>query len=97
MRRPGRVAYLLQVLFPRRFGLLALAWIACAPSPEVGQLRIRAAYDMSCGDRDDLRVKALGNDVYDVDGCGKHARYAWICTGHGPMSPCKWVRYPEAR
>jgi hypothetical protein len=74
-----------------------LGWLACAPSPELGQLKIRAAYDMSCGDRNDIQVKPLGNDTYDVDGCGKHARYAWVCDGHAPMSPCKWVRHAEAK
>jgi hypothetical protein len=77
----------------RRFELLLLICAACAPSPETGQLRIRAAYDMSCGG-DDIHWKALDNDVYDVEGCGKRAKYAWICSGHGPMSPCKWVRHP---
>jgi hypothetical protein len=84
------------VFTARWFALLALVLFACAPSPELGQLKIRAAHDMSCGG-DDIHWKALGNDVYDVDGCGKHARYAWICNGHGPMSPCKWVRHAEAK
>jgi hypothetical protein len=84
------------VFFPKRFAVFALIGAGCAPSPETGQLRIRAAYDMSCGG-DDIHWRALGNDVYDVEGCAKHAKYAWICSGHGPMSPCKWVRYPEAK
>jgi len=52
------------VFLPRRFGLVALTWIACAPSPETGQLRIRAAYDMSCGG-DDIHWKALGKTSVD--------------------------------
>jgi hypothetical protein len=94
---PSGSAYLDRVLPVRRLAFLSLVWVACAPSPEVGQLKIRAAHEMSCGDRDDIHVKALGNDVYDVEGCGKHARYAWICDGHAPMSPCKWVRHAEAK
>ena len=84
----------------KRFGaaaFVALASLGCAPSPELGQLKIRAAFDMSCSDRDDIHVKALGNDTYDVDGCGKRAKYAWVCDGHGPMSPCKWVRNPDSK
>jgi len=96
LRRPRRPLTLVEVFLPRRFGLVALTWIACAPSPETGQLRIRAAYDMSCGG-DDIHWKALGNDTYDVEGCGKRAKYAWVCNGHAPMSPCKWVRHPEAK
>ena len=82
---------------PKRFAVFVLVSAGCAPSPENGQLRIRASYDMSCSDQNDLQVKPLGNDTYDVEGCGKHARYVWVCKGHGPMSPCKWVRLPEAK
>ena len=71
---------------------VALACVRCAPSPELGQLKNQASFDMSCSNRDDIHSRARGNDVYDVDGCGKHARYLWVCDGHGPMSPCKWVR-----
>jgi len=84
------------MLFSRSFEAtplaVALACVGCAPSPELGQLKNQASFDMSCSDRGDIRTKALGNDAYDVDGCGKHARYLWVCDGHGPMSPCKWVR-----
>jgi len=78
----------------RRFGpsLLVLTSLGCAPSPASSELRSRAAYDMNCSDREDIRTKALGNDVYYAEGCGKRAKYAWVCEGHGPMSPCKWVR-----
>ena len=97
--RGGRLLW--AMLFSSRFGIpagvVALAWAGCAPGPELGQLKIRAAYDMSCSDRDDIRVKSLGNDVYDAEGCGKTARYSWVCEGHAPMSPCKWVRNPEPK
>jgi hypothetical protein len=91
----GTPAYVLAVISSglERWTLVpALVWVGCAPSPELDQLKVRAAYDMMCSSRDDIHVKALGNDSYDVDGCGKRARYVWVCQGHAPMSPCKWVR-----
>ena len=76
-------------------GVFAVAAVACAPSPQAEELRVRAAYDMKCSNRDDIRVTDLGNDTYDAAGCGKRATYAWVCRGHGPMAPCKWVRGAE--
>ena len=78
----------------RDFVFVATLFAGCAPSPELDQLKMRAAYDMMCSDRDDIHYKSLGNDTYDVDGCGKRARYVWVCDGHMPRSPCKWVRNP---
>jgi hypothetical protein len=82
--------------FSDRFStLLVIAsstWFACAPSPELGQLRIRASHDMSCGDKENIHFKSVGDDVYDAEACGRHTEYVWVCDGHWPMSPCSWVR-----
>jgi len=80
-----------------RSALVGLALAGCAPSPQAGDLQTRAGYDMNCSDRTDIRVRELGNDTYDAEGCGKHARYAWVCKGHGPMAPCQWKRFPESK
>ena len=72
---------------------LALVWVvgSCAPGPELGQLKIQAAHDISCSEKDDIHSKSLGDDIYEVRGCGREAKYRWVCNGHGPMSPCRWV------
>ena len=72
--------------------LAALVSFGCAPSPSSTELKTRASYDMSCSDREDIHTKDLGDDVYSAEGCGKRAKYAWVCKGHAPMSPCSWVR-----
>ena len=79
------------------------AWVAgaslagCAPSPQAEDLRVRASYDMQCSDQRDIKVTDVGNDTYDASGCGKRATYHWVCKGHGPVAPCKWVRDPQSR
>jgi len=87
-------------MIPRSSALIVLgACVAgsCAPGPELGQLKVRASYDMSCSNREDIQVKALDDDTYDAAGCGKRATYAWVCNGRGPMAPCDWVRRPDGR
>ena len=75
---------------------LVLIFVGCAPGPEMGQLKIQASHDIGCSDKDDIHSKSLGDDRYEVHGCGRHARYHWICSGHGPMSPCHWEREPKS-
>ena len=76
--------------------LIAMLLLGCAPKAHTSDLRDRAAYDMKCSDKTDIAIKPLGNDSYDVTGCGKRATYQWTCNGSGPMASCRWHRTSES-